>query len=67
MLMIFILNIYYSISRLFNCITPNIYAYHAHNTHYISIVTKFWLHMQLMDHGGLFMDEYNPKNIHIGG
>jgi hypothetical protein len=53
MLMIFILNIYYSISRLFNCITPNIYAYHAHNTHYISIVTKFWLHMQLMDHGGM--------------
>jgi hypothetical protein len=30
-------------------------------------VIEFWLHMQLMGHGGLVMDEYNPKNIHIGG
>jgi hypothetical protein len=30
-------------------------------------VTKFWLHMQLMGHGGLFMNEYNFQNIHIGG
>jgi hypothetical protein len=30
-------------------------------------VTKFLLHMQLMGHGGLFMNEYNPQNIHIGG
>jgi hypothetical protein len=28
---------------------------------------KFWLHMQLMNHGGLFMDKYNPQSIHIGG
>ncbi len=27
-------------------------------------MTKLWLHMQLTGHGGLFMDEYNLKNIH---
>jgi hypothetical protein len=30
-------------------------------------VTKVWLHVQLMGHWSLFMDEYNPKNLHIGG
>jgi hypothetical protein len=30
-------------------------------------VIKFWLHMQLMGHEGLFMDEYNLKSIHIKG
>jgi hypothetical protein len=29
--------------------------------------TKFWLHIQLMSHCSLFMDEYNPKSLHIGG
>jgi hypothetical protein len=28
---------------------------------------KFWLHFQLMGHGGLSMVKYNPRNIHIGG
>jgi hypothetical protein len=28
---------------------------------------KILLHMQIMGHGVLFMDEYNPINIHIGG
>jgi hypothetical protein len=28
---------------------------------------KFWLHMQLMGHWTLFVDEYNPKSLHIGG
>jgi hypothetical protein len=28
--------------------------------------TKFWLHMQLMGHWSLFMDEYNPISTHIG-
>jgi hypothetical protein len=38
MLIIFIVNMYYSIiSRVFNFTTPNIYAYHAHNTHCTSI------------------------------
>jgi hypothetical protein len=31
------------------------------------VVTIFWLDMQLMGYGGLFIDEYNFKFIHIGG
>jgi hypothetical protein len=41
-------------------IMPTIHIVHQ-------FVTKFWLHMQLMDHGGLLMDEDNLINIHIGG
>jgi hypothetical protein len=40
MLIILIINIYYSISRLLNCTIPNMYAYHAHNTHCQSICNK---------------------------
>jgi hypothetical protein len=32
-----------------------------------SFLNKFWLHMQLMGHGGLFTNDYNLKSIHIGG
>jgi len=35
-----------------------------HTVH--KFVIKFWLHMQLIDHGVLSMDEYNSRNIHIG-
>jgi hypothetical protein len=67
MLIIFIINICYNISKLCNCTTqicmiimPIIHIVHQ-------IVTKILLHMQLMGHGGLFMDEYNLINIHMGG
>jgi hypothetical protein len=43
------------------------YAYIMPIIHIVhKFVIKFWLHMQLIGHG-LSMDEYNFKNIHIGG
>jgi hypothetical protein len=41
MLIIFIIYIYYSRSRLFNCTTLNMYAYHAHNTHCTTLALHF--------------------------
>jgi hypothetical protein len=67
MLIIFILNIYYSISRLFNCKTSNMYVYHAHNTHCTSICNKILVTHAINGPWGLFMDEYNLRSIHIGG
>jgi hypothetical protein len=37
MLIILIINIYYSLTRLFNCTIQNIYVYHAYNTHCTSL------------------------------
>jgi hypothetical protein len=37
MLIIFLINIYYNISKLFNCTTPNMHVYDAHNTYCTSI------------------------------
>jgi hypothetical protein len=36
-----------------------------HIVHQFVII--FWLHMQLMGHGGVFIDEYNIRIIHIKG
>jgi hypothetical protein len=43
MLTIFIINIYYNMSRFFNCTTSNMYAYHAHNTHCTTICDNFFV------------------------
>jgi uncharacterized phage infection (PIP) family protein YhgE len=64
---IFLKNTYYNISRFFNC-TSQISMLIITIIHIVQqFVTKFWLHMELMGHGGFFMDEYNPKSIQIKG
>ncbi len=59
MLIIFIINKYYNVNRFLKCVILNMYVYIMLVIHIIhKFVIKFWLHMQLMGHGGLSMDEY---------